>query len=201
MATLEPASGGSQAAASGERGLTRTFPNKWQPRVRVLALGNLATLNGRSAEANKRDDVNKSDVRFNEEIAVRTLDVEETLAFQYNASHKSNHPQVRSTSQSKFKGPHRDHIPPFYLCPRSLPEAPHGRRVRGGVGPLIGRAIRDARTREGGRARRTALLYASAARNGQSAYSRRRRNTLSTPSSETKFWSALRPPLVSQCKK
>ncbi|GBP19897.1 hypothetical protein EVAR_75190_1 [Eumeta japonica] len=69
-----------------------------------------------------------------------------------------------------------------------------------GVGPLIGRAIRDARTQEGGRARRTALLYASVARNSQSAYSRRRRNTLSTPSSETKFWSALRPPFASQCK-
>ncbi|GBP09554.1 hypothetical protein EVAR_76559_1 [Eumeta japonica] len=71
-------------------------------------------------------------------------------------------------------------------------------RVRG-VGPLIGRAVRDART-EGGRARRTALLYASAARHSQSAFNRRRGNTLSTPSSETKFWSALRPPLVSQCK-
>ncbi|GBP75322.1 hypothetical protein EVAR_38385_1 [Eumeta japonica] len=31
-------------------------------------------------------------------------------------------------------------------------------RVRG-VGPLIGRAVRDARAREGDRARRTALLY------------------------------------------
>ncbi|GBP60617.1 hypothetical protein EVAR_50981_1 [Eumeta japonica] len=70
-----------------------------------------------------------------------------------------------------------------------------------GVGPLIGRAVRDARAREGGRARRTALLYASAARHSQSAFNRRRGNTLSTPSSETKFWSALRPPLVSQCKK
>ncbi|GBP16310.1 hypothetical protein EVAR_103679_1, partial [Eumeta japonica] len=63
-----------------------------------------------------------------------------------------------------------------------------------GVGPLIGRAVRDARAREGGRARRTALLYASAARHSQSAFNRRRGNTLSTPSSETKFWSALRPP-------
>ncbi|GBP09546.1 hypothetical protein EVAR_76555_1 [Eumeta japonica] len=68
------------------------------------------------------------------------------------------------------------------------------RGVRGGVGPLIGRAVRDARAREGGRARRTALLYASAARHSQSAFNRRRGNTLSTPSSETKFWSALRPP-------
>ncbi|GBP81350.1 hypothetical protein EVAR_6208_1 [Eumeta japonica] len=64
-----------------------------------------------------------------------------------------------------------------------------------GVGPLIGRAVRDARAREGGRARRTALLYASAARHSQSAFNRRRGNTLSTPSSETKFWSALRPPI------
>ncbi|GBP83925.1 hypothetical protein EVAR_89647_1 [Eumeta japonica] len=63
-----------------------------------------------------------------------------------------------------------------------------------GVGPLIGRAVRDARAREGDRARRTALLYASAARHSQSAFNRRRGNTLSTPSSETKFWSALRPP-------
>ncbi|GBP09555.1 hypothetical protein EVAR_91265_1 [Eumeta japonica] len=62
-----------------------------------------------------------------------------------------------------------------------------------GVGPLIGRAVRDARAREGGRARRTALLYASAARHSQSAFNRRRGNTL-YPSSETKFWSALRPP-------
>ncbi|GBP83547.1 hypothetical protein EVAR_65635_1 [Eumeta japonica] len=58
---------------------------------------------------------------------------------------------------------------------------------------LIGRAVRDARAREGGRARRTALLYASAARHSQSAFNRRRGNTL-YPSSETKFWSALRPP-------
>ncbi|GBP12683.1 hypothetical protein EVAR_10327_1 [Eumeta japonica] len=56
------------------------------------------------------------------------------------------------------------------------------------AGPLIGRTKRDARTREGGRAQRTALLYASAARNSQSAYSRRRRNTLSTSSFRTEFW-------------
>ncbi|GBP12493.1 hypothetical protein EVAR_10172_1 [Eumeta japonica] len=42
--------------------------------------------------------------------------------------------------------------------------------------------------------------YMSAARHSQSAFNRRRGNTL-YPSSETKFWSALRPPLVSQCKK
>ncbi|GBP39005.1 hypothetical protein EVAR_89227_1 [Eumeta japonica] len=46
------------------------------------------------------------------------------------------------------------------------------------------RAVRE-RAREGGRARRTALLYASAARHSQSAFNRRRGNTLSTPSSET----------------
>ncbi|GBP90333.1 hypothetical protein EVAR_55027_1 [Eumeta japonica] len=63
-------------------------------------------------------------------------------------------------------------------------------RRGGAVGPLIGRAVRDARRRQ--RARRTALLYASAARHSQSAFNRRRGNTL--PSSETKFWSALRPP-------
>ncbi|GBP09828.1 hypothetical protein EVAR_89220_1 [Eumeta japonica] len=72
------------------------------------------------------------------------------------------------------------------------------RRGCAGVGPLIGRAVR--RAHGNSRARRTALLYASAARHSQSAFNRRRGNTLSTPSSETKFWSALRPPLVSQCK-
>ncbi|GBP05772.1 hypothetical protein EVAR_68020_1 [Eumeta japonica] len=73
------------------------------------------------------------------------------------------------------------------------------RRGCAGVGPLIGRAVRDARARKA-TALGTALLYASAARHSQSAFNRRRGNTLSTPSSETKFWSALRPPLVSQCK-
>ncbi|GBP03054.1 hypothetical protein EVAR_46067_1 [Eumeta japonica] len=56
----------------------------------------------------------------------------------------------------------------------------------------------DARAREGGRSAQR--CYMSAARHSQSAFNRRRGNTLSTPSSETKFWSALRPPLVSQCK-
>ncbi|GBP98343.1 hypothetical protein EVAR_58249_1 [Eumeta japonica] len=72
------------------------------------------------------------------------------------------------------------------------------RRGCAGVGPLIGRAVRDARRKAA--ALGAALLYASAARHSQSAFNRRRGNTLSTPSSETKFWSALRPPLVSQCK-
>ncbi|GBP90982.1 hypothetical protein EVAR_90631_1 [Eumeta japonica] len=64
------------------------------------------------------------------------------------------------------------------------------RGVRGRT--FIGRAVRDARA-GGGRARRTALLYASAARQ-VSPPSTADEETLSTPSSETKFWSALRPP-------
>ncbi|GBP20093.1 hypothetical protein EVAR_13865_1 [Eumeta japonica] len=68
-----------------------------------------------------------------------------------------------------------------------------------GAGPLIGRTERDARIQEGGRAQRTALLYASAARSSQSAYSRRRRNTLYSEFSN-KVLAAPRPPFASQCK-
>ncbi|GBP97471.1 hypothetical protein EVAR_46144_1, partial [Eumeta japonica] len=57
-------------------------------------------------------------------------------------------------------------------------------RVRG-VGPLIGRAVASKA------ALGAALLYASAARHSQSAFNRRRGNTL-YPSSETKFWSPAR---------
>ncbi|GBP95143.1 hypothetical protein EVAR_100179_1 [Eumeta japonica] len=56
----------------------------------------------------------------------------------------------------------------------------------------IGRAVRDARTGRRPRSAHSAVI-ASAARHSQSAFNRRRGNTL-YPSSETKFWSALRPP-------
>ncbi|GBP06483.1 hypothetical protein EVAR_4610_1 [Eumeta japonica] len=69
-----------------------------------------------------------------------------------------------------------------------------------GVGPLIGRAVRDARAHGKAAALGAQRCYMRARRH-QSAFNRRRGNTLSTPSSETKFWSALRPPLVSQCKR
>ncbi|GBP97476.1 hypothetical protein EVAR_46149_1 [Eumeta japonica] len=64
------------------------------------------------------------------------------------------------------------------------------RGVRGGRTSHWPRGKRRAH----GRALGAQRCYMSAARHSQSAFNRRRGNTLSTPSSETKFWSALRPP-------
>ncbi|GBP03037.1 hypothetical protein EVAR_46060_1, partial [Eumeta japonica] len=64
------------------------------------------------------------------------------------------------------------------------------RRGCAGVGPLIGRAVRSARGRQ---PRSAALLYGARPAT-VSPPSTADEEPLSTPSSETKFWSALRPP-------